>query len=92
MSSLVQQRLYRPRRSSAGIHLWLLNAIYYLGKNPSTCIHFHSRLQVQFEYYRPSLGGRLSPSTQVPNWESLKVIALDKMCVNSNLSSGNLFP
>jgi hypothetical protein len=26
---------------------------------------------------------------QVPNWESLKVIALDKFHVNSNFSSGN---
>jgi hypothetical protein len=39
--------------------------------------------------YRPSSGGRRSLSTQVPNWESLKVIALDKIHVNSNLSSGN---
>jgi hypothetical protein len=37
----------------------------------------------------PSLGSSLSLSTQVPNWESLKVIALDKFHVNSNLSSGN---
>jgi hypothetical protein len=41
------------------------------------------------ERYHPSLGGRGSFSAQVPNWESLKVIALDKFHVNSNLSSGN---
>ena len=28
----------------------------------------------------------------VPNWESLKVIALDKNHVNYNLSSGNYCP
>jgi hypothetical protein len=31
-------------------------------------------------------------AAQVPNWESLKVIALDKNGVNSNLSSGNQSP
>jgi hypothetical protein len=64
----------------------------YLGKNQ---IHFaftftHGPDAV--ERYRPSLGGRDSFSTQVPNWESLKVIALDKIGVNSNLSSGNQSP
>jgi hypothetical protein len=35
------------------------------------------------------IGGSPLVLTQVPNWESLKVIALDKFHVNSNFSSGN---
>jgi hypothetical protein len=36
------------------------------------------------------IGGSQLLRNQVPKWESLKVIALDKFHVNSNLSSGNL--
>jgi hypothetical protein len=60
----------------------------YLGKiHPSASLSPSAPEVV--ERYRPSLGGRGSLAIQVPNWESLKVIALDKFHVNSNLSSGN---
>jgi hypothetical protein len=61
-----------------------------LGKIHPPCIT-STTAPVAVERYRPSLGGRRF-SAQVPNWESLKVIALDKFHVNSNLSSGNQFP
>jgi len=59
-----------------------------LGKNPTTCITF--ALGSGCGRALSSIIGRLRlvPS-QVPNWESLKVIALDNFHVNPNLSSGN---
>jgi hypothetical protein len=80
------------RRGSTGTVGQALTIVFRrsCGELPGESIHlhcFHPWLHAS-ERYRPSWGG--SPLVaQVPNWESLKVIALDKFDVNSNLSSGN---
>jgi hypothetical protein len=53
------------------------------------CIHPPSDLYAVARY-RPAWG--VAAPAHVPNWESLKVIALDKNGVNSNLSSGKQSP
>jgi hypothetical protein len=55
------------------------------GKNQSPCI----TLPHGTRRPHPALSSQGWPRVSVPNWESLKVIALDKNHVNHNLSSGN---
>jgi hypothetical protein len=76
----------RPCQSNVGIQLSLLSAVSYLGKIHPRTSPSPSALN-PINRYRPSWG--VAADAQVPNWESLKVIALDKNGVNSNLSSGN---
>ena len=64
--------------------------MYTLGEIHPYPFTFSLGIPDAVERYRPSLGGCGSFATQVPNWESLKVIALDKFHVNPNISSGNL--
>ena len=87
VSSPSPQSSHRPCRFSSGACLSFSLRCSTLGKIKSTLHPLHPWFSMQ----SPSiiLHQEASPSLQNPSMESLKVIALDKFAVNTNLSSGN---
>jgi len=81
--------LYRLRRRSAGILLSLCSFSVEPWEKPCITLSTDSE-HAPVPFGIASLAGYLA--SRVPNWESLKVIALDKNHVNQNLSSGNHAP